>query len=244
VAELRFTNAFLDGLHVCELVSGDEPLVGHVGPERFLEPPRGTSPWSRIFSWPADRVVYLAFVGALVGKRCCLGLATDARRVAPALGRPGEPAGWRYWVDETERPGDRDMAFLPADHAALFDVNGFRDLVTLLAYEGKMTLFATAPERRVAIARALRGEEKPEVAVLLGPGDLFVDVVFGDDLNDYDSILVKSPEPIAETVDAVAEELSRRIAGYRAEVIQASSRREYLAALGRLAGLPPRGQGR
>jgi len=174
-----------------------------------------------------------------------------------ALGREPELVRWEF---EVEIPPDgsacRPVGFVPAhacvpydstveeraraDRAGLFEIRTFRELAAAnLALSSdassELSLFGIMPGEIGRLTEALRGERKPELAELLRPGEVFVDVVMGYDLGYPDSLLIASRDDISERIEILRGETVAGLARFEAEVEQVGDIAGYMRLLRRIA---------
>ncbi|WNV90016.1 hypothetical protein [Umezawaea sp. Da 62-37] len=202
--------------------------------------------------------VYLGLVWRLTEGRHRVALPTYYRDEAAALvGQEPTFVEWEYDVDAAVPDlAGRDKGFVPGracvpfrpeptawqrEHAAqagLFDLREPSDLVAMLrATLGDATAEVTvfAVEDRERLVHALRTPTRPDLASVLAPGDVFVDLTIGVDEHYSDSIVVVSHDDLGARVAELTEDAERRIAGY--DPAELADMPAFLDAMGGLSGL-------
>ncbi|MFC4069912.1 hypothetical protein [Actinoplanes subglobosus] len=173
---------------------------------------------------------------------------------------------WEYQVDiELADRGLADYGFVPArtskllrsgpdtwdrDHigfAGLFEVNRFRQLVDIdrvLAGDNasELTVFGLRdPGRRGVLVAALSRDERPELAAVLEPGEIFVDMAViresGAGISNH--LTVKAPEAIPQ-VERLADHFSRAFRRYRDRAGRIHTLNDFHAAIDDLLAPPDR----
>ncbi|MEU7749687.1 MULTISPECIES: hypothetical protein [unclassified Nonomuraea] len=118
------------------------------------------------------------------------------------------------------RPAPTDWQRAHRHEAGLFAARDLRELTalttsTLMDVDGNVNLFGLADaDRKNGLLESLRGQSQPELATLLAPGDVFVDITIGCDLGTYDSLLVVATGDHRHTWQAIIDEYRRRIHAY------------------------------
>jgi hypothetical protein len=118
------------------------------------------------------------------------------------------------------RPASTDWQRAHRHEAGLFPARDLRELTaltiaTLMDVDGNVNLFGLANlGRKDRLLESLRGQLSPELATLLAPGDVFVDITIGCDLGTYDSLLVIASGDHRHSWQAIIDEYRRRIQTY------------------------------
>ncbi|TMR88364.1 hypothetical protein [Nonomuraea basaltis] len=118
------------------------------------------------------------------------------------------------------RPAPTDWQRAHRHEAGLFPARDLRELTaltttTLMDVDGNVNLFGLAGlDRKDRLLDSLRGQLQPELATLLAPGDVFVDITIGCDLGTYDSVLAVASGDHRHTWQAVIDEYRRRVHAY------------------------------
>ncbi|HEX6346605.1 hypothetical protein [Umezawaea sp.] len=163
---------------------------------------------------------------------------------------------WEYNVEATAPDVvARDQGFVPAracvpfrpeptpwqlEHAAragLFALTSPTDLIAMLRATigdatAEVTVFAVQDHER--LLAGLRSPDRPSLADLLQPGDVFADLTIGVDEPYSDSLIVVAHEDLTPRVTEVVLHAERRIAEYEPAGLADMS--AFLDAMGRLSG--------
>jgi hypothetical protein len=171
---------------------------------------------------------------------------------------------WEYEVDiELPDWGTADYGFVPArtngflrptedtwdiDHvgfAGLFEVNSFRQLTDIdrvIAGDtaSELTVFALRhPGRGDILATALNQSDRPDLATILEPGEIFVDMAVDRESGAFarSYLTVKAPE-VTPQVDQLADHFSQAFRRYLDRVGQIHTLNEFHAAIDDLLAPP------
>jgi hypothetical protein len=141
----------------------------------------------------------------------------------------------RPWSDQWERDH--------AGFAGLFELDSLDDLTNLhlaVSFDAssELTLFALSdPGRAELLVAALNQDDRPTLADILQPGDIFVDLTVAHDLGFTSKLTVKAPE-IVEEVDQLADHFSQAFRRYLGKLDRIDSFEEFYAAIDDLLAPP------
>ncbi|MFY1652145.1 hypothetical protein ACN27J_14770 [Solwaraspora sp. WMMB762] len=210
--------------------------------------------------------VWRAFAWALTAGRSRYAIPAYYRdQAAQLLGIDREAVQlvrWEYEVDsESSEWPAADVGFVPGracvpmrpppdqwerDHAGfagLFTLDSFDDLLNLhLAVAGdassEVTLFALSdPDRAELLAAALNQDDRPDLADILQPGDIFVDLTVAHDLGFTSTLTVKATEAVEE-IDQLADHFSQAFRRYLGKLDRIDSFGEFCEAIDDLLAPP------
>lgn len=265
--QIRFDAAVEDGLHVYRYVPGTGLPVEQHWPGLHEEWPDAPTPWTEYAvnnNNTEEIAVYVGLIWRLTDGLARYGVATYYRdAAADILGQQPTLVDWEYEVDAAVlEPASRDHGFVPgrscvtnrsapiawqsedAAQAGVFSITTPRDLVGLLQAtlpdaSAEVTVFGIepGPDRFAALKQSLSGPARPSLASVLRPGDMFVDLAVGVDLDYYDSITVAAHADRAAHLQYLADDYGRRVAEYEAKADGLPDIPAFLAAAWDLTGI-------
>lgn len=210
--------------------------------------------------------VWRAFAWALTANRSRYAIPAYYRdEAAQHLGIDREAVQlvrWEYEVDSehSEWPA-ADVGFVPGrasvpmrpwsdqwerDHAGfagLFKLDSFEDLLNLhlaVSFDAssELTLFALSDQDRAALlVAALNQDDRPDLADILQPGDIFVDLTVAHDLGFTSKLTVKASEAVEE-IDQLADHFSQAFRRYLGKLDRVESFEEFDEAIDDLLAQP------
>lgn len=256
----RFDHSMEDGLHVWRYLDLDGgPLEGGCYVD-FDWPDDKPVPGNVAYATRESAAAYLGFAWRLAAPRFVFALPRWYRELtSDYLGREPELVNWEYDIadEEGDDPGALrgfvrsrsstpapphplgwDVAHPPA--AGLWSISSLEELLaahraTLGDSSGETNLYCRADGDRDLLVWALRDREQPSLPAVLGPDDVFVDVVVGDDLGYADAVVVQAHADLSVRVDALAADYERALYRYEAALPEIRTIPEFLERLDRLA---------
>jgi hypothetical protein len=229
--------------------------------------PEGPTPWTEYAvnnNNTEEIAVYLGLIWRMTDGLARYGIATYYRdQAAIILQQEPRLVDWQYDVDAEELDrGRRDHGFVPgrscvpirpapsawqrehAPQAGMFAIAEPRDLVGLLRAtlpdaSAEIVIFGVepGPDRLAALTRSLSGVIRPNLAAVLQPGDVFVDLTVGVDFGYCDSITIASHADLTTRLGHLTDDYDQRAARYEAKVGGLPSIPAFLDAMRDLTGM-------